>query len=219
MAKKDTISAVIVDLDGTLIDTEKYYRRCWPAAFAHFGYTLTDEQALSLRSLGRPFAQEYLRELSGDANFDYERVRSYRKEIMEQMIMEQGLELKSGAVELLCYLREKGIRTAVATATDIERATRYLKKSGLYEYFDHVISASMVEEGKPSPDIYLLACKELMLAPKMCFAVEDSPNGAMSAYRAGCKVVYVPDQTPADEEIKRMAFSVQEQLNGIMTLL
>lgn len=57
----------------------------------------------------------------------------------------------------------------------------------------------MVAEGKPSPDIYLYACRQLGLAPEECMAVEDSPNGVMSAYRAGCKVVMVPDQTQPDE--------------------
>lgn len=60
----------------------------------------------------------------------------------------------------------------------------------------------MVAEGKPSPDIYLYACKQLGLAPEECMAVEDSPNGVMSAYRAGCKVVMVPDQTQPDEKLK-----------------
>ena len=65
------IHAVIFDLDGTLIDTEKYYRICWPKAVEHFGYTMTDEQALSLRSLGRPYAPERFREWYGE-DFDYE---------------------------------------------------------------------------------------------------------------------------------------------------
>ena len=58
----------------------------------------------------------------------------------------------------------------------------------------------MVAEGKPSPDIYLYACKQLGLAPEECMAVEDSPNGVMSAYRAGCKGVMGPDQTRPDEK-------------------
>ena len=71
------IEAVLFDLDGTLIDTERMYRVCWPAAASAFGYEMTDEQALALRSLGRPFAPAKLKEWFGE-NFDYEAVRGKR---------------------------------------------------------------------------------------------------------------------------------------------
>jgi DNA helicase-2/ATP-dependent DNA helicase PcrA len=195
------IKAVIFDLDGTLIDTEKYYRVCWPKALAHFGYEMTDEQALSLRSLGQPFAPAYLKEMFRNPKLDYPAIRAYRKQLMEEALEQNGIEIKPGAVELLTYLRKKGIITAIATATDMERATRYLKKIGLYDYFDRVISATMVEKGKPSPDIYQYACRQLGLAPEECMAVEDSPNGIMSAHLANCIVVMVPDQTEPDEHV------------------
>ena len=194
------IKAVIFDLDGTLIDTEKYYRIFWPKALAEFGYTMTDDQVLAMRSLGRPFAPAQLKAWFGE-DLDYLAVRDRRKVLMEECLDREGIELKPGAVELLQWLRAHGIVTAIATATDLERATKYLKKVGLDGYFDRVISAVQVKEGKPSPDIYRYACEQLELAPEECFAVEDSPNGVMSAYRAGCKVIMVPDQTPPDEEL------------------
>ena len=85
----------------------------------------------------------------------------------------------------------------------MERTERYLKQIGLYSYFDEIISATMVEHGKPAPDIYTFACAQLGLAPEECLAVEDSPNGVMSACRAGCQVAMVPDQTQPDDELKK----------------
>jgi DNA helicase-2/ATP-dependent DNA helicase PcrA len=120
---------------------------------------------------------------------------------MEEALEQNGIEIKPGVIELLTYLRKKGIVTAIATATDMERATRYLKKIGLYDYFDRIISATMVKEGKPSPDIYQYACEQIGLAPEECMAVEDSPNGIMSAHLANCIVVMVPDQTEPDEHV------------------
>lgn len=197
------IKAVLFDMDGTLIDTEKYYRICWPKAMAHFGYEMSDEQALSMRSLGQPFAPAHLKEMFADENLDYPAIRAYRKELMEEYLAKNGIEIKRGAIELLNFLKEKKIRRAVATATDMERTTRYLKQIGLYPYFDEIISATMVEHGKPAPDIYTFACAQLGLAPEECLAVEDSPNGVMSACRAGCQVAMVPDQTQPDDELKK----------------
>ena len=72
------VKAVIFDLDGTIVDTEKYYRQFWPKAMAELGYTLTDEQALELRSLGRPFAPAKFKEWYGE-DFDYWKARNLRK--------------------------------------------------------------------------------------------------------------------------------------------
>ena len=213
------IKAVIFDMDGTLIDTEKYYRICWPKAMAHFGYEMTDEQALTMRSLGQPYAPAHLKEMFHDPDLDYPAIRAYRKEIMEEYLKKNGIEIKKGAIELLTFLKEKNIQRAIATATDTRRAECYLKEIGLYEYFDQIICATMVTHGKPAPDIYEFACEKLGLQPKECMAVEDSPNGVESAYRAGCQVVMVPDQTRPDHELEKKLLACVDSLDEIEKLL
>lgn len=210
--------AVIFDLDGTLIDTEKYFRIAWPETFKHFGYTMTDQQYLYIRSLGKPFIQPTLREFSGDPDFDYDKVVSYRKTVMEDLISRNGLQMKKGAVELLTFLKEKGVVRAIATASPVARAERYLKMVNLLPFFDRIISARDMKEGKPSPDVYNFAVKELGLDAGDCLAVEDSPNGALSAFRAGLKVAFVPDQSPSDSETKKIIFAEKQDLSGIKDL-
>ncbi len=74
-------------------------------------------------------------------------------------------------------------------------------------------------EGKPSPDIYRYACEQLALAPENCLAVEDSPNGVLSAYRAGCRVVMVPDQTQPDENLESCLYAKAGSLLELRDLL
>ena len=212
------IQAILFDMDGTLIDTEKYYRVVWPRTLAFFGYEMSDDQALRMRSLGSPFGDEQLRAWYG-AQLDCGAVREKRREFLEAVVKEKGISCKPGAVELLKELRRREIVSAVATATNMAQANRYLQLAGLTEYFDKIISAHMVKEGKPSPDVYLYACGQLRVKPEDCMAVEDSPNGVLSAARAGCKTVMIPDQTAADGELRKYLFAEAEKLTDILKLL
>lgn len=197
---------VIFDLDGTLIDTEKYFKVFWRQAAAKFGYTMSEEQALQLRSLGRPNGPALLREWFGE-EFDYIKVRDYRRELMKEHLKHTELETKPGAEQALQQLKKEGYCIALATATPIERAVEQLKLAGLSSYFDEIVSAVQVEHGKPAPDVYLFACQKLGVQPEDAFAVEDSPNGALSAIRAGLKVIFVPDQSQPDAELSKQLYA------------
>ena len=211
------IKAVLFDLDGTLIDTEKYYQKIWPAAVAHFGYEMTREQTLQLRSYGRPFAPLKFKEWYGE-DFDYDKVRAYRKEIFEELVAKEGIQLKPGAKEILKWLKERGILVSTATATDEERTERYLKKVGLYDYFDKICCATQVKEGKPSPDLYIYAAKQIGVSKENCIAVEDAPNGVRSATSAGISTIYIPDQNDDSDEIGHLYYKKLDSLLDLKSL-
>jgi DNA helicase-2/ATP-dependent DNA helicase PcrA len=205
------IKAVLFDLDGTIIDTEKYYRQYWPKGFAKFGYSMTDEQGLGMRSLGKPYTDEYLKSLFGK-DIETEEIKTYVRNLVDEIVKQKGLELKEGVVECLKFLKTKNIKIAIATATAIDRTEKYLTAANIKDYFDDVISAKNVPHGKPAPDVYLTACEKLNIKPEDTIAVEDSPNGVLSASRAGCNVVMVPDQTEPDEELKKHIFKTLKSL-------
>ena len=209
---------ILFDLDGTLIDTEKYFRIYWPKAAEALGYHMTDEQALQLRSLGRPFAFDVFKNMFGE-DVDYWAMRQKRRELMEPVLERDGVRLKKGVKELLEYMSAYGHIAAIATASDVERTRKYLSSIGLEGYFSRIISATMVPFGKPAPDIYRYACEQLGIAPGDCYAVEDSPNGITSAYKAGLKVIMIPDQTPPDETVLPMLTHVYEDAGRIIELL
>ena len=211
------IDAVLFDMDGTLLDTEKYYQVAWQDAGAHFGLDLGMDKSLQLRSLGKPFARQQFREWFGDEP-DIEVVRAYRRVLSDKLMEKRGVELKPGARELLDWLKRNNIRICLVTATLLARANKLLDKAGILDMFDDVITAEMVEKGKPAPDVYLYACSQLGISPERTIAVEDSPNGINSAYSAGCNVVMVPDLTEPDEELQHMLYARTDTLADIINL-
>lgn len=212
------VRTVIFDLDGTLIDTEKYFKVFWRQAAEAFGFDMSEEQALELRSLGRPFAPALLQKWFGES-FDYAAVRDKRRELMKEYLDKKGIELKPGAEEALTWLKKNGYRVALATATPVDRAAGHLKETGIYHFFDMIVSAAQVEKGKPAPDVYLFACSRLGAQPKDCIAVEDSPNGVLSAHAAGLHVVMVPDQTEPDGTLKEKLYACIASLEELPEVL
>lgn len=209
------VKAVIFDMDGVLIDTEKWLNKYWRQAAAEAGFEMTNEQALSIRSLAGKYAAPYLQGIFGD-KFAYWSIRERRKELMREHIRTHGIEKKPGVDEMLDYLHGRNIKAAVATATDPVRTKDYLTQIGVYDRFDKVVCATMVENGKPQPDIYLYACEQIGEAPGDCLAIEDSPNGVRSAVSAGIKTVMVPDLSQPDEETAGMIVAKADTLYDVI---
>ncbi len=212
------VKAVIFDMDGLILDTEKLLVRYWCQAANESGFPMQREHALNIRSLHRKFAIPYLQGLFGE-DFDYVKIRTRRMELMAEALGDNGPELKKGVRELLTFLKEQGIASAIATATDYERTKDYLRKVGVFEQFDRIVCATMVENGKPKPDIYLYAAQQLGLQPCECMALEDSPNGVRSAASAGCITVMVPDLTPPDEELGKLIHAAAGSLLDVPDII
>ena len=215
---KDTITAVLFDMDGLVLDTEKLYTRFWQEAANVLGYPMTKEQALGMRSLNRGAGLAKMQSYFG-LSVDYDRIRNKRIELMDAFVEQEGVVLKPGIHELLLFLKERGIKTAIATSSPMERTLLYLGSVGLQNSFDELVSGYMVEKGKPEPDIYLYAAKKLGVKPEECMVLEDSPAGILAAYRAGCLPVMVPDQDEPDEETKKLLYARADSLSSVIQLL
>lgn len=212
------IKAVIFDMDGVLIDTEKHYIEAWCEAAQRAGFDFTREHALMLRSFDARFACEFMQGIFG-REFDYFAIREVRRALVAERLEKYGIEKKPGIDEILEFLHENGIKAAVATATPIDVAYSYLEKIRVRGNFDKIVSAKQVECGKPAPDVYIYACEQIGEKPEDCIAAEDSPNGIKSAYAAGCKPVMVPDLTQPDEELKPLLYACVPSLADIKEIV
>jgi HAD superfamily hydrolase (TIGR01509 family) len=138
---------------------------------------------------------------------------------LDAHISENGVELKPYVRETLKFLKEKSIKIGLATSTEKKRAMGYLRDNKLDFYFDGFVFGDMVEHGKPAPDIYLKACKELGVLPEEAIAVEDSINGIKSAGRGGLYPVMVVDLIEPNDEVKPYVKQIYRSMDGLMNLL
>lgn len=212
------IKAVILDMDGTMFDTEALMLEAWESASQEL--RCKSAKGIMADCMGlRPVQMKrlFLNKLGED--FPYEAFIQYGKNYSEEYIEKHGLPIKPGLFELLHYLKESGYKIGVATSTAYASAMKHFERAKVTPYFDRIICGDMLEKSKPEPDIYLMAAEALETAPQDCMALEDSPNGVLSAYRAGMKAVMIPDLIAPDKALEKKLFACVPTLNEVIPLL
>lgn len=219
MGNRDVnIEGVVFDMDGLLLDTEQIVKRTWTDVGTAMGYPDMGEQIYHTLGFNRPRRKAYFESVYGPDWPDEEIVR--RTVIRFNEIVEsEGIPVKKGARELLAFLKEKGIKIGLATSTSEEHAKQELDEAGIWDYFDGRIFGSMVTKSKPDPEIYLKACAAIGVEPAHALALEDAPSGVEAAYRAGLRVIMIPDMVQPNDEVRKMTWDVQESLLDIIKIL
>lgn len=213
------LKAVVFDMDGTLIDSEKLGHRAWLLAARQLGCPdkITSELVLSFVGRTRAAAMQVLEERLG-SHQAAEEALALCTEIRGELY-QTDLAAKPGAREALEALRGRGIHCALATSTYREAAEASLDLSGLGGLLDSITTGDEVEHGKPAPDIFLLAARRAGAEPEECAVVEDSRNGVLAGHAAGMFTVLVPDIIQPDAEMLAAADVTIPSLEGLLGVL
>ncbi|WP_207231163.1 HAD family phosphatase [Bradyrhizobium sp. Leo121] len=212
------ISAVLLDMDGTLLDTEKVYFDSLVAALNARGYT-DDVTTLCHAMIGLPGPECELMLVRryGD-DFPLAEINKAFAANRDEMLR-AGLPLKAGAVELLDALRSAQCPMAIVTSSSRRSADQHLTLAGIRARFDTILTRDDVTHCKPSPDLYLLAAQRLRVKPQACVAIEDSNHGVTAAHAAGAITLMVPDMIPPTEETRAKCAAVLPDLNAALAML
>lgn len=182
-------TAVLFDMDGTLIDSEPVWFDTEVRLLAEFGFELGPEHWGNVLGQPNEVSCKYLVEVSGIPLTWEELNEKIESAMVEQLA--QGFELLPGAKELLVELQGAGLPTALVSASSRRIVDACLGAIGA-DFFRHTVSGDDVERTKPNPEPYLLAAELLGVDPADCVVIEDSPIGTASGVAAGCRVLAVP---------------------------
>lgn len=207
--------AIIFDMDGLLLDSEQIALVAFNEALDISG--LESETKLFFKTIGtnaqscKNILREGLRGKTDPDKFGRLWFEKYTEKTLETTI-----PLKKGVVELLEHINKMGLTSAVATSTETGMATKKLERSGILDYFKIIVGGERVKKGKPNPEIYLLAAKELSVNPKNCLGLEDSENGVKSAVSAGLTVIQVPDIVKPSDELRELGHIILKNLDDVV---
>jgi len=214
---EEPVEAVIFDMDGTLLDSEAVYIAGMQEAARTVGLALPIELCHAMVGVPSHECNLMLEEHYGPG-FDLARFRGHFSASVQRQ-MSDRVPMKPGVVELLDFLRAKGLPLAIATSAGRATAERNLGRAGLLDRFEVLATRDDVEHPKPAPDLYLEAARRLGVAPARCVAFEDSSIGIVAAHGAGMRAVMVIDILPPTEEARAKCFHVAQDLHEVLRLM
>jgi len=192
-------AGVIFDVDGLMLDTESPISALWAQAGKSLGWDISPE--VVLRTLGITtegtcaiFLQEY------GPDFPYETIRAEFNRLYHEEF-DKGAPHKPGLIHLLDHLASLEIPLAVASSSRRDTVIWKLRNAGILDRFATLACGDEIRNGKPAPDIFLLAAERLGQKPSDCVGFEDSPAGLQGLHAAGIRSVFIKDLTDPPPEV------------------
>ncbi len=208
--------AAIFDMDGLLLDTERVCMRVFREACDVHNLPFYEDVYLSIIGRNAAGIESIFRKAYKS---DFERLHQEWRTRYYAVVQHQAIPVKEGVIELLEWLKEHNIPTAVATSTAKEVAKVKLELAGLSQYFDNLTTGCEVTNGKPDPEIYLLAANRLSVAPDNCLAFEDSNNGVRAAVAANMSTYQIPDLVEPCDEVRQFGHAIVPSLHEVLNEL
>ncbi len=213
------IKAVLFDMDGLMVDTESLSTEAFINSAKAQGYNMTKEETLKVLGFTKVNIYQFWIDYFQGTNVDGKKLVDDHYEYIENVLYTVGPEKMPFVEELLKYLKENNYKIAVASSSDTADIKNNLEKTKLEKYIDEIASGAEVENGKPAPDVFLLAAERLGVDPKDCLILEDSKAGIKAGKASGAMVFMVPDMFTVDKECEDTADRILTNLGEVIEIL
>lgn len=212
------IKAIIFDMDGLMIDSERVTFECYQERLKDMNLTMDEEFYKTL--LGKPIKGIYQRFYDVYGNdFPIENVIQDVHQLMAERFETEGVPVKKGLVELLHYLKDNNYKTIVATSSNRDRVDKILAQAKITEFFDDSICGDEVTKGKPNPEVLLKSCQKLGVNVDEAIVLEDSEAGIQASYDANIKVICIPDMKYPEKQYEEKTFKILKDLTEVTAYL
>lgn len=212
------IKAVIFDMDGLMIDSERVTYNGYKKVLGDMGLDITEEFYTTL--LGRTIetAKQLFENVYGK-DFHLDDVIPLVHKYMADLFDNEGVPVKKGLVDLLKYLKDNNYKTVVATSSQRKRVDHILNIANISQYFDDSICGDEVTHGKPNPEVFLRACEKAGVKPDEALVLEDSEAGIQAAYSGKIKVICIPDMKYPEEAYASKTTKILPSLEEVIDYL
>ena len=212
------IKAIIFDMDGLMIDSERVTFECYQERLKDMNLTMDEEFYKTL--LGKPIKGIYQRFYDVYGNdFPIQNVIQDVHQLMAERFETEGVPVKKGLVELLHYLKDNNYKTIVATSSNRDRVDKILAQAKITEFFDDSICGDEVTKGKPNPEVFLKSCQKLGVNVDEAIVLEDSAAGIQASYDANIKVICIPDMKYPEKQYEEKTFKILKDLTEVTVYL
>ena len=212
------IKAIIFDMDGLMIDSERVTFECYQERLKDMNLTMDEEFYKTL--LGKPIKGIYQRFYDVYGNdFPIQNVIQDVHQLMAERFETEGVPVKKGLVELLHYLKDNNYKTIVATSSNRDRVDKILAQAKITEFFDDSICGDEVTKGKPNPEVFLKSCQKLGVNVDEAIVLQDSEAGIQASYDANIKVICIPDMKYPEKQYEEKTFKILKDLTEVTAYL
>ena len=215
---KSKIDTILLDIDGTLINSEIYTIQSKIIEGKKYGFDIKEEIVINTLGMSKDISEKYFKSIYGD-NFPYEELRIKRYDYIFDALEKNELQYKKGAKELINYLEENNYKFALVSSSGHKLIDKYIKHLDLFKKFNIIITGDDVKKGKPNPDGFLLAINKLNSKVDNSLVIEDSKNGILAAKNGNIRSVFIEDYVKLNDEIKENSTYVLNDLFDVINLL
>lgn len=208
------LEAVIFDMDGTLLDTQREAFKAWNFAGEKQGIAGVGDDGLIVCGMNEEGWSNFLVD-----KYPHLDIIKFKQDMWEYLKTKAEIRTMPGMFELLGFLKENNLKLGIASGTDPDVIKRNMKLVGAVDYFQAFAGGADVKNGKPAPDVFLLAAERLGVNPENCVIFEDSSNGILAGHRAGMKCIGVPDMAPLTKEAESVCWHIISRLDQAIEII